>query len=97
MLASLEEIEDDTVTLIKFLDHWFKVNYDHDTDLADIVGTANVNVHRGKGQRAINSLFQRKMRMLDNNQEDQGKFIPGVGRVKIVPNEYKNENEDENG
>lgn len=88
LLASIEEIEDDNTIQIKFFDNWFKVLYDHIADMADLIGTSNVNAHRGKGQRALKSLFQRRRRLMDRGSGDEdARFVPGVGNVRIVPNE----------
>ena len=71
---------------MEVIEFWIKFLVDYIGDMADLVGTSNINAHRGKGQRALKSLFRQRKRLL-KSKEDDVKFIPGVGKIRIVPNE----------
>lgn len=82
MLAGLE-LEDDLQQLVKFLDNWFKFQIDHSYDMTDVVATTNINVHGAKPARK--TIFPGRRRLSDKREGDV-KYIPGVGKVRIVPN-----------
>ena len=86
MIAGLE-LEDDLQQLIKFFNNWFKVQMDHSYDMTDVIATTNINVHCTK---KLKTVFPGRKRLVEtkNEEHEQGteKFIPGVGRVRIVPN-----------
>ena len=82
MIAGLE-LEDDLKQLVKFLDNWFKIQLDNSYDMADVIATTNINVH--PGVKPKKTVFPGRRRLVET-KEDNVKFIPGVGKVKIVPN-----------
>lgn len=85
MIAGLG-LEDDLQLLVKFLDNWFKVQIDHSYDMTDAIATTNINAHRSPKSSPQRTIFPGRKRLSGTNNEGKEKFIPGVGRVRIVPN-----------
>jgi len=81
-LASLEKIKTHDEMFVDFVDQRYKFLIDYIGDMADMIGTSNVNVHV-KQQRK--TMMPGRKRLLETKDADV-KYIPGVGKVKIVPN-----------
>lgn len=86
--ALLEELDTDEVLILKFLDDRLMFWFDHFMDVMDRHGSMNWNAHCNKKQYTIKTMFPGRKRFSGSSRDENVKFIPGIGKVKITPMEY---------